>query len=124
MLLTEEEVRSIVYWSIDKYKDMAEYCSSKNCTPAEFAENKAEGWIIDITAGTYNGASDTFTPWELTDRNIVEMIRRDMVETEFIAEMADIFEPAEVDTLEKQLAAYVSTYYFFTVGGRLYVSQY
>lgn len=60
--------------------------------------------IQEITCGTYNGASDTFTPWDITDSNIKEAIKRYMNDTEFefynrdyLIDTLDENEPTQAD---------------------------
>lgn len=77
--------------------------------------------IQDITCGTYNGASDTFTPWDITESNIHEAVKQFMNETEFeyynrdylidtLAETGE-YEPTQSD----YETLFFNTYYIYAI---------
>lgn len=77
--------------NITKYEDMRDFLAHENMTADDFETERECGYIQCITRGTYNGATDTFTPWELTDENIKETLYHEAMEAEFL----EIFWDAE-----------------------------
>lgn len=81
-MLTKEQIEELNY-GIERYASIEDYMkqtypdcdneTKKECE-LDFEEKMNSGFIEDITCGTYNGASDTFNPWEFTPRNLVRMI--------------------------------------------------
>ena len=67
--------------NITTYKDFDEYLKFANTDKQEFEDKVEEGFIQTLTLGTYNGASDTFTPNEPTEENIKNAIYQYLVET-------------------------------------------
>ena len=67
--------------STTTYKDFDEYLKFTNTDPQEFDDKVEEGFIQELTLGTYNGASNTFTPNNPTNENIKNAIYRYLVET-------------------------------------------
>lgn len=68
-----------------KYKDFEEFSKYKNM-------DEENGFIIDITCGTYNGATNTFTPWRITDDNIIDTLIQALSDLDYyniIANMID-----------------------------------
>ena len=119
--------------NVSYYGSKAEYM--KSCTPddvvytdeeaaADFSDLMDSGFIQDITCGTYNGAIDKFTPWELTDDNIVETVRQALNKDEFIFDMVvnrDIIQ--EDYTIADYIREYTEVYEVFIIGGRVYVNK-
>lgn len=67
--------------NITIYEDLKEYEKYNNTTSEEFKEELENGYIQTLTLGTYNGASDTFTPMTQTEENIREEVRCYLSET-------------------------------------------
>ena len=67
-------MKDLILSNITKYKDFEEFSKYKNM-------DEENGIIIDITCGTYNGATNTFTPWRITDDNIIDTFSVDTVNT-------------------------------------------
>ena len=90
--LTDNDYKEMILSHIERYDSIEDfmrtkYYGMKNTTKEEcleeFEDTMKSGFIHNITCGTYNGATDTFDPWELTDDNIVEMIFNEMHESDF-----------------------------------------
>ena len=89
-----------------------------------FSDQMDRGFLQDITCGTYNGATDEFTPWELTDDNIVETVRQALNEDEFIFDMVVNRDINQEDwTIADYIREYTEVYEVFIIGGRVYVNM-
>lgn len=122
MKLTSSEIAELNN-SITHYENFAEYGKAENYDSEEFKESLSDGYIQEITCGTYNGATNTFTPWEMTEANIVEMVFIDMQETDFINSMDYDNLLNGVNTLYQQLEFYLTVYEVFTFGNRLFIKR-
>lgn len=120
--MTKELIESIIY-HVTEYKTLDEYLQSENMTADEFTEAVENGYIQDITCGTYNGASDTFDPWRLTPENVVETVRIDMLETDFLNNYCydDILQSDS--SIADQLEDYVSIFTIFTIESGVYINR-
>ena len=130
---TDKEQNSISLMNVSYYGSKAEYM--KSCTPddvvytdeeaaADFSDLMDSGFIREITCGTYNGATDDFTPWELTDDNIVETVWQALNDDEFIFDMVVNRDIIQEDwTNADYIREYTEVYEVFIVGGRVYVNQ-
>lgn len=115
--MTKELIESIIS-HVTEYQTLDEYLQSENMTADDFSEAKENGYIQEITCGTYNGASDTFTPWQLTPENVAETIRIDMLESGYFDEIEETGD-SEADKLEY----YVSMFTIFTIESGVYISR-
>ena len=91
-----------------------------------FDEQLERGFIQDITCGTYNGAIDKFTPWELNNNNILDTILNALHYEDFYNyvamysdEMADLENWSNADWIRE----YTEVYEVFIIGDRVYVNQ-
>ena len=91
-----------------------------------FDEQLDRGFIQDITCGTYNGATDEFTPWELNNENILDTILNALHYEDFYNyvamytdEMADLVQWSNADWIRE----YTEVYEVFIIGGRVYVNK-
>ena len=94
-----------------------------------FGEQLERGFIHDITCGTYNGAIDKFTPWQLNNENILDTILNALHEDDFYntgffgnctEEEAEEFEEW---TNSDWIREYTEVYEVFIIGDRVYVNQ-
>ena len=91
-----------------------------------FSDQLESGFIQDITCGTYNGATDDFTPWELTDNNILDTILNALHYEDFYNyvamysdEMADLENWSNADWIRE----YSEVYEVFIIGNSVYVNK-
>lgn len=112
-----ELIESIMHY-VTEYKTLDEYLQSENMTADEFTEAVENGYIQDITCGTYNGASDTFDPWRLTPENVVETVRIDMLESGYFDEIEE-----DGDTEADKLEYYASIFTIFTIESGVYINR-
>ena len=91
-----------------------------------FSDKLESGFIQDITCGTYNGATDDFTPWELTDNNILDTIFNELHEAdfyEFVTQYEEDENALNEWTNADWIREYTEVYEVFILGGRVYVNK-
>ena len=116
---TLEELKEFILGNIEHYEDFAEYSKDNNTSLEEFTDYQERGFIQDITCGTYNGATNTFTPWEANDdNNLIRAIINDI-------RLSDLYESLE-DYVEgtrniDYALTYSEIYNVFTIGNSIYV---
>ena len=128
---TDKEQNSISIMNVSYYDSKAEYIrltfpgvKTDEEAAEVFDEQLKSGFIQEITCGTYNGATDEFTPWELTDDNIVETMRQALNEDEFIFDMVVNRDINQEDwTIADYIREYTEVYEVFIIGGRVYVNM-
>ena len=128
---TDKEQNSISLMNVSYYGSKAEYIrlsflgvETDEEAAEVFSDQMDLGFIQDITCGTYNGATDDFTPWELTDNNILDTIWQALNEDDFIFDMVvnqDIIQ--EDRTNADYIREYTEVYEVFIIGGRVYVNK-
>ena len=91
-----------------------------------FDEQLERGFIQDITCGTYNGAIDKFTPWQLNNNNILDTILNALHYEDFYNyvamysdEMADLENWSNADWIRE----YSEVYEVFIIGNSVYVNK-
>ena len=128
---TDKEQNSISLMNVSYYDSKAEYIrlSFLGVETVEeaaevFSDQMDRGFLQDITCGTYNGATDEFTPWELTDDNIVETVRQALNEDEFIFDMVVNRDINQEDwTIADYIREYTEVYEVFIIGNSVYVNK-
>lgn len=104
--------------NIEHYKDFEEYSDANPITLEEFEDYKERGFIQDITCGTYNGATNTFTPWEINLDNLINTILQDIRDCDYYQVLNDY---TDVQTPLGYVLAYTEMYNVFTIGERVFV---
>lgn len=104
--------------NIEHYKDFEEYSDANPVTLEEFEDYKERGFIQDITCGTYNGATNTFTPWEINLDNLINTILQDIRDCDYYQVLNDY---TDVQTPLGYVLAYTEMYNVFTIGERVFV---
>ena len=91
-----------------------------------FDEQLERGFVHDITCGTYNGAIDKFTPWQLNNNNILDTILNALHYEDFYNyvamysdEMADLENWSNADWIRE----YSEVYEVFIIGNSVYVNK-
>ena len=108
--------------NVTRYADIEEYGKyNAGATMEDLKEYMDDGWIRELTPGTYNGALDKFDRVsKLTDRDIVDQVKAEMLEDEFIKEtIAELY--PELKTDDEKALEFTYIYDVFTIGERLYV---
>jgi len=116
--LHKEMTRDYIWSNIEKYEDFEEYSKANNVTLEEFEEEQERGFIQDITCGTYNGATNTFDPWEINEGNLINTILQDIRDCDYYQVLNDY---TDVQTPLGYVLAYVEMYKVFTIGNKVFV---
>ena len=74
------------------YTEYTEYEECTGNTKDEFKEEMENGFIQDITCGTYNGVSDTIDYWEQSEENIKLEIIQYIHDTDFYNDFHNEFD--------------------------------
>lgn len=134
--ITDKEQNKIALMNVGEYDSKTNYIRASFIgvetdeeASEEFIDQIENGYIQEITCGTYNGATDTFTPWTLTDRSILDTILNALHDEDFynfVAMYND--DPDELKELEKWSNAdwireYTDVYEVFIIDGKVYVNQ-
>lgn len=105
--------------NINNYKDMAEYNHYTNNTKEDLEYEQENGFILDITPRTYNGALDETDYCELTNDNIYSALLEEAYQDYFQELLKD---EDEYNTSEAQQVRLVTeTYNVFIIGQHLYI---
>ena len=130
---TDKEQNSISLMNVSYYDSKAEYIrltfpgvkTDEEATEV-FDEQLKSGFIQEITCGTYNGAIDKFTPWQLNNENILDTILNALHYEDFYNyvamytdEMAELEQWSNADWIRE----YTEVYEVFITGGRVYVNM-
>ena len=119
--LHQEMTRDYIWSNILEYEDFEEYSEANQVTLEEFENYKESGFIQDITCGTYNGATDTFDPWEISLDNLIDTILQDIRDCEYYEVLNDY---ADIETSLDYVKAYIEMYNVFTIGEQVFVDLY
>ena len=129
---TDNEQNSIALMNVGYYDSKADYMAdtfadvSEETGAADFTDQEERGFIQDITCGTYNGATQTFTPWEISDNNLLDTILNALHEDEFIEVFSGLMEGSEDVSRWSNadwIREYTEVYEVFTISGRVYVNK-
>ena len=135
---TDKEQNSISLMNVSYYDSKAEYMKrfdppfisyTDEEAAADFADQMDSGFIQDITCGTYNGATDEFTPWTINDNNILDTILNALHEDDFYntgcfgncskEEAEELEQWSNADWIRE----YTEVYEVYIIGGRVYVNM-
>lgn len=110
--------------NVTRYRDIEEYGKyNAGATQDDLQEHIDAGWTAELTPGTYDGALDKFERvTELTDNDIIDVIKSELVEDDFIMEALETYYPDDKD-IRTQVLDYTIIYSVFTIGQRLYVDM-
>lgn len=115
---TIEQLEQFVLGNIEHYEDFEEYSKDNDTSLEEFTDYQERGFIQDITCGTYNGATQTFTPWEINEGNLIDTIIQDIGYGVLYESLEDF---AEGNRYIDYAMAYSELYKVFTIGEKVYV---
>ena len=130
---TDKEQNSISLMNVSYYDSKAEYIrlsfmdvKTDEEAAEVFSDQLESGFIQDITCGTYNGAIDKFTPWQLNNNNILDTILNALHYEDFYNyvamysdEMADLENWSNADWIRE----YSEVYEVFIIGNSVYVNK-
>lgn len=116
-------------YDVTSYGDITEYIRSTtysdDYTEDDFYDDLKDGYIQEITCGTYNGATDTFTPRTLTNESLFDTILNAIHESDFkeiYAEDEDI-ERVKSYTNSDWVEDFTLFYDVFTIGNHVYYTN-
>lgn len=116
---TAEQTKEFILGNIEHYEDFEDYSKANyETTLEEFKEYQGDGFIVDITCGTYNGATKTFTPWEINEGNLIKTILQDIKDGDLYETLLDY--GVANNPLDYALT-YTEFYKVFTIGERVFV---
>ena len=108
--------------NIVHYKDFEEFEKYNNLDQEDFKEMMEDGNIQEITPGTYNGASDTFTKNIINNENIINTIITDIRDIDFHNFFEDEFiKENNIKNSSDWILLYTEFYEVFTLGNSIYV---
>lgn len=111
--------------NVTNYEDFKELEKYENLDREEFEEEQEEGFIRDLTLGTYNGATDT-TQWRtMDDSHILEAILTDLKESDGwgLLDGTDAGREKDEMTQAEYIRAYSEFYNVFILDGHIYAKQ-
>ncbi|QXP45426.1 hypothetical protein PQD69_gp084 [Carnobacterium phage cd4] len=125
MKIEEQENLRIAVSNVILYKDFAEYEKYENVNGAEFIELEENGFIGNLTLGTYNGATDSFQKRTIDDSHILEAILTDIHE----CELYELLDGREVGDEQREMSQadyireYTEIYKVFSINNELFVDK-
>jgi len=105
--------------NIYTYTDMDDYTYYTNYNESDLKELQADGWILDITPGAYNGSLDKTDYSELTTANIYGVLLEEAHEDSFQELLKD--EDGYNTSEARQVRLVTEFYNVFTIGKHLYI---
>src|SRR5699024_1378711 len=122
MNIKENEKIEMALNNIVHYKDFEEFEKYNNLDQEDFKERTEDNYIQDITPGTYNGASDTFTKNIINNENIINTIITDIRDIDFYNFFEDEFiKENNIKTSGDWVLLYTEFYEVFTLDNSIYV---
>ena len=122
MNIKENEKIEMILNNVIHYKDFEEYKKYNNFNKEDFKEMMEDGNIQEITLGTYNGASDTFTKNIINNENIINTIITDIRYIDFYNFFEDEFiEENNIKTSNDWILLYTEFFEVFTLDNSIYV---
>ena len=122
MNIKQNEKIKMILNNIVHYKDFEEFEEYNNLNQEDFEERIEDNYIQDITLGTYNGASDTFTKNIINNENIINTIITDIRDIDFYNFFEDEFiEENNIKTSNDWILLYTEFYEVFTLDNSIYV---
>ena len=122
MNIKENEKIEIALNNVSYYKDFKEYEKYNNLDQEVFKELLDDGYIQDITLGTYNGSTKTFTKDIINNEHIINAIKTEVIETDFSSFFEDEFiKENDIKNSSDWVLLYTEIYYVFTLDNSIYV---
>ena len=118
-----EKIKMILN-NVSYYKDFKEYEKCNNIDKEEFKEFLELGYIQDITLGTYNGSTKTFTKDIINNEHIINAIKTEVTETDFSSFFEDEFiKENDIKNSSDWVLLYTEFYYVFTLDNSIYITN-
>ena len=118
----QNEKIEMILNNVSYYKDFKEYEKYNNLDQEVFKELLDDGYIQDITLGTYNGSTKTFTKDIINNEHIINAIKTEVTETDFSSFFEDEFiKENDIKNSSDWVLLYTEIYYVFTLDNSIYV---
>jgi len=114
----DDEIKCMLL-NINVYEDMDDYTYYTNNNKEDLKELQEDGWVLDITPGTYNGALDKTDYSELTLSNIYVALFEESKQDSFQYLLEYQGESASSEARQVRLVTEVGK--VFTIGKHLYI---
>ena len=114
-MMNEKELINNILYALNEYDDMKDFLECENMNRDEFEKLYNNGWYSEITCGVYNGATDTFTPYELTDQNIIMTLSEMMSDFDFYNFVDEITEDKAINNNWNYLQYINEIVYFYDI---------
>ncbi|MCU7556547.1 hypothetical protein [Macrococcus capreoli] len=119
------EIEKALY-NVTSYGDFEEFAESTflvDYTETDFMHDIERGAYSEITRGTYNGATDTFTPWTLSNESLFDTILSEINESDFYSMFYEdeAVERVKAYTNADWVEEYCTFYDVFTIGNHVYI---
>lgn len=122
MNIKQNEKIEMALNNVSHYKDFEEYEKYNNLDKEVFKELVDDGYIQDITLGTYNGSTKTFTNDIINNEHIINAIKTEVVESDFFHFFEDEFiKENNIKTPSDWILLYTEFYEVFTLDNSIYV---
>lgn len=122
MNIKQNEKIEMALNNVIHYKDFEEYKKYNNLDREEFKESVEDNYIQEITLGTYNGSTKTFTSDIINNENTIKAIRTEVVESDFFHFFDDEFiEENNIKNYSDWILLYTEFYEVFTLDNSIYV---
>lgn len=121
---TNQQNELLMHMSL--YADFEDFEERSFMDREELEEKLEEGFIQELTRGTYNGALDIFTPNTLTPVELAGALYQYLHETDYVNtlytqhEDSDDLETFEQLTMFDVLEDFLNCYDVFTIGNEVY----
>ena len=116
-----EKIKMILN-NIIHYKDFEEFEKYNNLDQEDFGEMMEDGNIQEITLGTYNGSTKTFTNDIINNEHIIKAIKTEVTESDFFNFFEDEFiEENNIKSSGDWILLYTEFYEVFTLDNSIYV---
>lgn len=108
--------------NVAHYKDFKEYEKYNNLNQEEFNRMLKVGYIQDITLGTCNGSTKTFTKNIINDEHIISTINTEIKEIDFSSFFEDEFiEENKIEDSSDWILLYTEFFEVFTLDNSIYI---
>ena len=95
--MNNQQIINNITNALIKYDSMQEFLQCENMDKLEFEELCDNGWYSEITCGTFNGASNTFTPYQLNEENVILTLSQMMNDFNFWEFINDLTEDEAIN---------------------------
>lgn len=95
--MNNQQIINNIMNALIKYDSMQEFLQCENMDKLEFEELYDNGWYSEITCGTFNGASNTFTPYQLNEENVILTLSQMMNDFNFWEFINDLTEDEAIN---------------------------